>query len=338
MSTTKELIEQGYLSKFKVYAADHPDLSGVKTVAGDYHEGQLTKVMQESALVANIIETYKQRWNKGKTLLFAVDCAHAQMLQARFHDAGISCGYQDAHTSDKERAAIKRGFHSRQYQVVANIGTLTTGVDWDVRCLILARPTKSEMLFVQIIGRALRTADGKDHALILDHTDTTARLGFVTDIHHEHLDDGKFKQKKDAKPREAPLPKPCRECAFLIPPGLSKCPECGALRKVESKIYERDGQLVELNGTDRKPSRTSDKLYPYSLAEKMRFYAQLRGYAMERGYKIGWARYKFLEKFGDWPKWAWDRYPHMIPGPEVRSYAKSRAIAWARQHNERPAP
>jgi DNA repair protein RadD len=65
-----------------------------------------------------------------------------------------------------------------------------------LRCLILARPTKSEMLFVQIIGRALRTAPGKDHALILDHSDTTQRLGFVTDIHHDRLDDGSKEAKK----------------------------------------------------------------------------------------------------------------------------------------------
>src|SRR5262252_4823609 len=99
MSTTQELIDLGYLSKFKVFAADHPDLSGVKDVAGDYHEGQLSAVMRENALVANIIETWRTRWNQDKTLVFGVDCAHAQALQARFLDAGISAGYQDANTS-----------------------------------------------------------------------------------------------------------------------------------------------------------------------------------------------------------------------------------------------
>jgi superfamily II DNA or RNA helicase len=280
-----------------------------------------------------VIDTYKQRWGKGKTLLFAVDCAHAQMLQARFHDAGISCAYQDAHTSSADRAAIKRGFHSGQYQVVANVGTLTTGVDWDVRCLILARPTKSEMLFVQIIGRSLRTADGKDHALILDHTDTTARLGFVTDIHHEHLDGGKLDSNKKAAPRGPALPKPCLKCAFLIPPGLDKCPECGNVRKVQSKVFERDGQLVEMTGrrlADRSGKRTNNKLFPYSREEKMRFYQQLRGYGMERDYKPGWAAVQFKEKFGEWPERWWDTHPWMTAGAEVRNYARSRAIAWAR--------
>ena len=222
MSTTQGLIE---LATYQVpgLAADHPNLTGVKTVAGYYHEGQLSRVMQDAPLVANVVETWRKLWNKDKTLLFAVDCAHAQMLQERFTEAGIPCAYQDAHTSSADRADIKRGFHAGTYKVVANIGTLTTGVDWDVRCLQLARPTKSEMLFVQIVGRCLRTAPGKEHALILDHTDTTARLGMVTEIHHEALDDGRMKAKAAPAAKLPPLPKPCPLCVS-DPHRLQKVP------------------------------------------------------------------------------------------------------------------
>jgi DNA repair protein RadD len=336
MSTTAELIELGYLSKFKVYAADHPNLSGVKTVAGDYHEGQLSSVMQEQGLVANVIETWRLRWGKDKTLLFAVDCAHAQMLQARFNEAGIPCAYQDAHTSSADRAEIKRGFHNGTYKVVANVGTLTTGVDWDVRCLSLARPTKSEMLFVQIIGRALRTAPGKDHALILDHTDTTARLGFVTDIHHEQLLGGKMDQNK-ASPRSPPLPKPCPVCAYLIPVGCKKCPECGHERKVESGVYERDGQLVELSFDGRRKGRTDPKRFHYSYAEKRQFFLQLRAYQLTKPHwKPGWAAVQYREKFDEgWPPWSWNALPPADGvGTEVKQWLRSRFIAWAQQ-NER---
>ena len=71
---------------------------------------------------------------------------------------------------------------------------LTTGVDLDVRCIIDAKPTKSRILFVQTIGRGLRTAEGKDHLLILDHAGNHLRLGMVTDIGQDHLDDGKERQ------------------------------------------------------------------------------------------------------------------------------------------------
>jgi len=339
MSTTSELIEQGYLSKFKVFASDHPDLSGVRTVAGDYHEGQLTAVMQQEGLVANVVETWRTRHNKDKTFLFAVDLAHAQMLRDRFIDAGISCGYQDAKTPLAERAALKRAFHNGEVRIIANVGTLTTGVDYDVRCLILARPTKSEMLYVQIIGRALRTAEGKDHALILDHTDTTSRLGFVTDIHHEHLSQGKLDRNKPGL-HKPPLPKPCPQCTALIPVGAKTCPECGFERKIESKVYERDGELVEWDYFDRTHGKTNDKLFPYTYEEKARFYAQLRGYGIAKGYKPGWAKLKYREKFGGaWPDWAWERHHPLPPGPEVTSYVKSRLIEWARsRYNPRNHP
>lgn len=329
MSTTKQLIEQGYLSKFRVFASDHPDLSGVKDVAGDYHEGQLSRVMQGDKLVANIIETWKLRWNQNKTFVFGVDCAHAQMLQARFLDAGISCAYQDASTTLVMRADIKRKFHNGEYRVVCNVGTLTTGVDWDVRCLVLARPTKSEMLFVQIVGRALRTAEGKEHALIFDHTDTTSRLGFVTDIHHEQLNDGRLDVNKAVR-RGPPLPKPCRVCSYLLAPGIKVCPECGTERKIESKIYEHEGELVEFDGNFRKKGTTSAKRFPYTVDEQRRFYQQLMGYQIERGYKPGWPFVKYMEKFNSKPPYNWNYLPPMAAGPEVRMWIRHTMMAWAK--------
>jgi len=331
MSTTQELIDQGYLSPFKVFAADHPDLSGVKDVAGDYHQEQLSQVMQDQPLIANIVKTWKEKWGQDKTLLFAVDCEHAQNLQARFQQAGIACGYQDANTSSADRAALKRAFHRGEVKIIANVGTLTTGVDFDVRCLILARPTKSEMLYVQIIGRALRTAEGKAHALILDHTDTTARLGLVTDIHHERLHDGRMDENKKAANRGSALPRPCEKCDFLIPPGVKKCPECGHEKPVVSAIYEREGELREVGSWRLKQRNgTNPTLYPYTYAEKLSFFLQLRLHGELRGYKPGWAAMQYQEKFKEgWPPWSWNSLP--LPdnvSQEVQSYAKSRLVAY----------
>src|SRR5262245_37509004 len=284
--------------------------------------------MKDLAITTNVIETYKQKWDKGRTLCFAVDCNHARSLQERFHDAGISAAYQDANTTRLERAEIRRRFHALEVDVVCNVGTLTTGVDWDVRCLSLARPTKSEMLYVQIIGRALRTAPGKDHAIILDHTDTTSRLGFVTDIHHESLNGGKFDfgAKVIRKPA---LPKPCPRCACLMAVGQKVCVSCGFERKIESKIVEREGRLVEFTGAYRAKKKTSTKLFPYTPQEKARFFQQLKGYELERGYKSGWAFMNFIDKFAHKPDWEWNHLPAMTPGPEVRNWIKAKLIAWA---------
>jgi len=195
---------------------------------------------------------------------------------------------------------------------------------------------------VQIIGRALRTAEGKDHALILDHTDTTSRLGFVTDIHHEHLSQGKLDSTQKHVPRPV-LPKPCPKCTALMPAGVKVCPECGHERKApESKIIEREGRLVEWDYQFRKPKypKAIDEPIIYTYEEKARFYAQLRGYGIARNFKPGWAKLKYREKFnGVWPEWAWERHHPLPPGPEVMMFIKSRFIAWAndpRNPNYRP--
>lgn len=325
VATTRELIDQGFLSPFRTFATGHPDLGSVTTVAGDYHEGQLSEAMQANTLTADIVRTWQEKWNKDKTLCFCVDCAHAQHVQERFTQAGIECGYQDANTTPDQRADIKRKFHNGEMKIVVNIGTLTTGVDWDVRCLILARPTKSEMLYVQIIGRALRTADGKESALILDHSDTTERLGFVTDIHHDELDDGKPKAKAEAKPREA-LPRECKACAYLIPPKTKKCPNCGAEAKRETSIIETNGELMELTpGAKLKGKKGKD----YSQADREQFYRELLGYAEERSYKLGWAAMKFRDRFEVWPPNHWPKTPAEA-SPTTRSWIRSRFIAWSK--------
>jgi DNA repair protein RadD len=319
-ATTDELIEARYLSKFRVFAPASPDLTGVRTVAGDYHDGDLSKAMDKSALVADVINTWIERGQDRPTLCFAVDRAHAKHLQQKFLEAGVAAGYIDAYTEAAERKEIARQFHAEKIKVVCNVGCLTTGIDWDVRCIILARPTKSEMLFVQMIGRGLRTADGKDDCLILDHSDNHLRLGFVTDIHHEELDDGRERQKAEPKAAEA-LPKKCIKCSFLKPPKLLVCPCCGFKPEPKCKVENKDGELVEFSARGmQKPTKSADRIG---------FYRELKHFANARGYKSGWAAHKYKERFGDWPK-GLDHWPPMQPSPDTLGWIRSRQIAFAK--------
>lgn len=328
-ATTDELIKQGYLSKFKVFATGHPDLSDVKMVAGDYHEGQLSEAMQQGSLTADIVRTWQEKWGKGKTLCFGVDKLHAKSIQERFLHAGVSCGYQDAETTPLERREIRKKFHNGDYQVVSNIQTLTTGVDWDVRCLILARPTHSEMLYVQIIGRALRTAPGKDFALILDHSDTTQKLGFVTEVHHEQLSNGK-PITKETREKKTPLPKECSHCSILKPRNVIKCPHCGHEEKLESRIMERDGDLVELNGSSGR-SKITGKKFELSPMDKGKFFAELKALAIQRGYKPGWAAQKYKSRVGAWPNhMIADIAPAKAVSPSTALWVRAEAVKWAK--------
>lgn len=322
-STTQELIDSGYLSGFRVFAPSHPDLSKVKTVAGDYHEGQLSEAMQQGTLVADIVTTWKARGEGRPTLAFCVDRAHAKLVQQQFLSAGVSCGYIDAYTELNERQAIANQFHRGELKVVANVGCLTTGVDWDVRCIVLARPTKSEILFTQIIGRGLRTADGKADCLILDHSDTHLRLGFVTHISHEKLCDGSKADKKSKK-RDEPLPKECSKCAYLKPPKTHKCPECGFTPEAQSKVEVETGELEELSLSQRRHNRVT------SSAEKEQFFGGLKQYARKKGYKPGWAANQYKERFGVWPNKYKDAKA-VPPNEDVLGWIQHQQIKYAKR-------
>jgi DNA repair protein RadD len=317
-TTTAELIEKRFLSKFKVFAPSHPDLSGVKTIAGDYHEGQLSTVMSEAKLTADIIKTWLEKGEDRPTLAFCVDLAHARKLQEQFHSAGVSCGYVDAYTSRVDRQHLAERFRNRLDRVVCSVGTLTTGIDWDVRCIILARPTKSEILYVQIIGRGLRTGVGKDHCLILDHSDTTIRLGFVTDIHHEELDNGKANRSAKTSVAEEKKPRECPKCHALK--NTHACPACGFAPERQASVRIREGELVEM--VDSRKGRKGLK----DLGQPQSVYSGLLWYGQRQGYKPGWAAMQYRNAFGSWPDGLARR-----PEPaalELQQWIKSRLIAF----------
>lgn len=322
--TTEQMIEAGNLSPFRVFAPAHPDLTGVRTLAGDYHEGDLSTTMSDSVLTADIVETWLKRGENRPTFLFCVDRAHAKAMQQLFEAAGVPTAYMDALTPRAERDEIREGFHAGKYKVVANVGVLIVGIDWDVRCLVIARPTKSEMLHCQMIGRALRIAPGKENALLLDHSDNHLRLGFVTDIHHDTLHDGKTNEKDPSG--NIPLPKECPQCHFLRPPRTKVCPNCGHVSQAPNgKVETADGELHEFVRPKKHGKDTWDKAETY---------AMLKGFAEEKGYNPGWAKHKFKTIFDVWPN-HYESLPVIEPSPKIRSWIKSQQIAWAKsKHNE----
>lgn len=288
-TTTSELIRLGDLSDFRTFAPAHPDLAGVKTVAGDYEIQGLARAMDRSALVADIVTTWLKRADNRPTICFAVNRVHAAHICTRFQEAGVSAEYMDGFTPNEDRREAFERFKTGETKIICNVGVLTTGFDADVRCIILARPTKSEILYTQMIGRGLRTAPGKDHCLILDHSDTTLRLGFVTDIHHATLHDGQ--KNTTTVEKRVLLPKECPSCAFLKPPKVRVCPSCGFEPKPTANVEVDDGELFEIT------KGKKQKIEKYSMEQKQDWYSQLLLHAHLRGYKPGWAYWAYKDKF-----------------------------------------
>ncbi len=318
-ATTQELIDQGLLSDFVVYAPTSPDLSKCRTVAGDYHEGDLSDVMDKPPITADIVDSWIKHGEDRQTFCFGVDCAHAKHLSERFQSKGISTAYMDAYTSLEEREAIKIAFHSGDIRVVCNVGVLIFGVDWDVRCISLARPTKSEMLFMQLCGRGLRTAPGKENCIFLDHTNTHENLGFVTDIYHDKLDDGKPKKAAEKKEKKEKLPKKCGNCAILKPAGIHACPSCGFAPEKQTDIVEADGELKRIKGKAKKAK----------MEDKQAFYSGLMAYARDKGKSSGWVAHTYRDYYSVWPRGLSDKSGPILP--ECSSFIRHKAIAYAKR-------
>jgi len=278
--------------------------------------------MDKQALVADIVTTWLERGENRATICFAVNRVHAKHIQNRFIEAGIKAEYMDAYTDLDGRADIIKRFENGDVQVICNVGVLTTGFDADVRCIILARPTKSEMLYVQMIGRGLRTAPGKDCALILDHSDTTLRLGFVTDIGTDKLHDGTGN--RQAVEKKAPLPKECPACTFLKPPKARKCPACGFEPVAKVDVDNADGELLELSRNGKV------KLEKFTMDQKQDWYRQLILHAHLRGYKPGWAYWAYKDKFKVGPDHSLDARPAVSVSYEVQNWITARNIRKAK--------
>jgi len=136
-------------------------------------------------------------------------------------------------------------------------------------------------------GRILRPFDGKDRALILDHSGAAIDLGHPCDDQEMALDEGKPKNKTKPKKKERPLKK-CPQCKFLS--AENPCPKCGYTRQRQNGTGYEDGELVEFTS---KSNRAVDR---------QAFFESLVQIAKDKNYKDGWVKWKYKEYFGQWPK------------------------------------
>jgi DNA repair protein RadD len=138
----------------------------------------------------------------------------------------------------------------------------------------------------------------------------------VTDIHHQELNDGRTRV---ATTKGVRLPKECPRCAYLRPAGTNVCPNCGFEAKPVDKVWMADGELQEL-------SRNKKPIY-----DKADVYGQFKGLALERGYKLGFAWYKFKEFFGEEPRGLAHIEPR-APSQTIRNWVLSKNIAYRKAH------
>ena len=145
-------------------------LAGVKVSGGDYAEGALAEAMDTAPLVGDIVSHW-MLWALGrKTVVFAASIAHSQHIVEQFRQAGIAAAHLDGGMPTADRERLLAAWRKPGLDVVSNCQVLTEGFDYpELSCCVLARPTKSVALYLQMVGRVMRPAPGKNGAIILDH-------------------------------------------------------------------------------------------------------------------------------------------------------------------------
>jgi ATP-dependent helicase IRC3 len=158
------------------------NLKQVKSGAfGDFQTGELSKAVNTEENNDLTIKTWRAKaQGRQSTLVFCVDVAHVVELTNRFRDIGLDARYVTGDTPKLERSAILDGFKNRDFPVLINCGVFTEGTDIpNIDCIVLARPTRSRNLLVQMIGRGMRLHPGKKDCHIIDLV-STLDTGIVT--------------------------------------------------------------------------------------------------------------------------------------------------------------
>lgn len=162
---------------------DDLDLSKVRTTAGDYRDGDLGQAIEASMAPEAIAKAVTEHADQRKILLFAPTVSSAETIAGALSASGRSVGLIHGALPQTERKAVLSDYRAGNTQVLANCMVLTEGFDEPAAdCVVLARPTKSQGLYIQIAGRVLRPYPGKSDALILDVVGATKLHGLVAGI------------------------------------------------------------------------------------------------------------------------------------------------------------
>jgi DNA repair protein RadD len=270
-----QLIDQGYLSPYRLFAPGSVDLSAVHTVAGDYNKNELANAMAKSAVVGDALTHYQKYAMGRRAVVFMWSIESSIKIAQRFNEAGIPAAHLDGETDDITRDATIENFRSGKIKILSNVEIVSEGFDLPaIEAAFLLRPTRSLALFLQQCGRALRPFPGKNEALIFDHAGNCKLHGLPDDERQWSLD-GRIKRK--SKSEAAPV-KQCPKCYAMLSAGAGTCKWCGFAFEVQAReMNEISGELKELDLEEQRRIRKHEQAGAQSLEDLIRI-GQARGY------------------------------------------------------------
>lgn len=248
--TVESLIEQGYLSPYRMFAPATPDLSGVHILGGDYNKKELAAAMESSSVTGDVVSHYRKHAAGKRMVLFAWSVEASMTMAEKFRAAGVPAEHVDGDTDSAMRDAIIEDFRAGRTLVMCNVDLFGEGFDVPaIEAVALLRPTQSLTVYLQQVGRALRPAPGKEYAIILDHAGNCRRFGLPDDPRDWTLAGRKKGRTAD---NAAPI-RQCPKCYAVMSAAADSCKYCGhkfeamprEIEQVEGELHEIDVKRIE---------------------------------------------------------------------------------------------
>jgi len=254
--TTNQMIADGWLVPLKIYSCREPDMSHVPVGNdGEWEEKAAeSEVMQ---IVGDVVHNWLEHGNNQKFICFAQTISHAKELQGRFLACGVNVQTYTADDDTDDKSDIVEEFRKEDSAIrgLISVAALVRGFDVSsVRILIIARCLRKAFAdHVQMLGRVMRTYNGKDFGIVFDHAGNMARFWFRTQRFFEHglekLNTGEKEDTEQSAKEKAEKPEPepikCPSCGHLHKP-TPVCTNCGFEFPKRSEIPTVPGTLKEL--------------------------------------------------------------------------------------------
>lgn len=252
-----DLIDRGFLCRV-VPKQTHAEIDtrGVKKRAGEFIARDLERAAQAEGIVEKaVVEIVHHGKDRRSWLVFCVGIKHAQKVLDELRTHGINAEAVFGDTPKQERERILNDYKAGKLRALVNVSVLTTGFDAPQTDLIaVLRPTQSAGLWVQIVGRGMRTAEGKADCLVLDFGGNVMRHGPIDKIKPKNASTGETGE---------PMAKVCPECEVQNWIAARVCVECGYEFPIndEPKHDETASTISLLSSNEQPVTKTVDRVF-----------------------------------------------------------------------------
>jgi DNA repair protein RadD len=261
VATVRELTDEGFLAPCDVWA---PSTSRTK-------------------LAADAVEAYVDHGQNKRAIIFCANVVHAKDVADRLRAADVAAEYVDGTMPTRDRDEALARFASGATRVITNCSLISEGFDVPAcKCIIIARGCDSVAMYLQAVGRALRPESSGERALLIDLRGAVHKHGMPDANRMFSLDGDAISLGDQVEPV-----KQCKKCGAVFKP-VPACPACGAASPMPVPPAVKREMLQKIS-----EAHTED--------QRVEYWQRLLTEARSKGYKHGWAVYKFRARYGTLP-------------------------------------